>query len=159
MKPIIRNIAKYIAGIAGGLFLLSLVGYFLMYKKAPDLHQAKWKSISVEYLVREGTNFQKQTWSTTNQTVLERLSNALKVERAGDLWGIGTMTTNKITLQLVNGKSFIIYINEPTKLCMNEFLNPPTGFSLKVTRDFYDELKAVIESDVKTKIYFRSTDE
>ena len=140
--------------IVGSLFLLVLSSCSLMYKKAPDLYQAKWKSISVEFLVRKDGNFQKQTWSTTDQVVLERLYNSLKVERASDLWGSGMMTTNKITLQLVNGKGFIIYIVEPTKFCMSESSTPSIGFALDVTRNFHDELKAIIESDIKAKIYF-----
>ncbi|MCK4401539.1 hypothetical protein KAW08_04470 [bacterium] len=64
------------------------------------------------------------------------------------------MTSNKITLELTNGKRFILYVNEPTRLCMNEFPNPPTGFSLDVTHDFHDELKTIIESETKTTVYF-----
>ena len=151
MRPVIYNIAIC---IAGSLFLLTLPSCFLMYKKAPNLHQAKWESISMEYLVRDGVEFQRQTWSTTDRIVLDRLSNSLKIKRAGDLWGIGTMTHNKIALKLANGKRFIIYVNEPTRLCMNEFPNPSTGFSLDVTRNFHDELKTIIESETKSTIYF-----
>lgn len=151
MRPVIYNIVICIAGI---LLLSALHGCFLMYEKAPNLHQAKWESISIEYLVREGVEFQRKTWSTTDRIVLDKLSNSLKIKRAGDLWGIGTMTCNKITLKLVNGKRFIIYVNKPTKLCMNKFPNPSTGFSLDVTRNFHDELKAIIESETKSTIYF-----
>ena len=146
-----KNIAIF---IVGSLFLLGLSGCSLMYKKAPDLHQAKWKSISVAYLVRKDTDFKMQTWLTTDQAVLSRLFNSLKVKHAANLWGAGMMTTNKITLQLVNGKSSIIYIVEPTKLCMSESSTPSVGFALDVTREFHDELKAIIEFDTKAKIYF-----
>jgi len=64
------------------------------------------------------------------------------------------MTSNKILLRRADDRQFVLYVNEPTLLCMNEHPNPPTGFSLKETRAFHDELKAIIESEVGVRVYF-----
>ncbi|MEA3343115.1 MAG: hypothetical protein U9Q92_03030, partial [archaeon] len=79
---------------------------------------------------------------------------SLKIKKTGDLWGLGIMATNKITLELENNKIFTLYITDPNELAMNEAPNPKTGFGLNITNDFYNKLKNMIESDVGEEIYF-----
>ena len=144
--------------IIGIILILAIVLFFffgreILYKKLPDLHESKWKSISVEYLSGEDKSV-KQTWSTTDQIILDQLQSSLKVTGGGDLWGAGMMLSNKIELHFANGKIWTIYIVEPTKFTINNSLTPERGFGLDATPGFYNTLKNVIESAKKESVYF-----
>ena len=136
------------------LFLLPLIIASCMYQKAPNIKQSEWKSIDAEFQVKEENEFIRKKWSTVNKKILNELSNSLEIKKAGNLWGLGTMTTNKVTIELENNKVFTIYIVEPNKFAMNEEPNPKTGFSLDVTYEFYRNIKNIIESDIGEEIYF-----
>ncbi len=148
---------KIIAIVGVALFFVIVLFFFfgreLLYKKLPDLHESKWKSISVEYLTGENKSV-KQTWSTTDQMVLDQLQSSLQVLSGGDLWGAGMMLSNKIEIRLANGKRWTIYISEPAKLTINDSLTPERGFGLDVTPNFYNTLKTIIESAKKESVYF-----
>lgn len=125
-----------------------------LYQKAPDLHISPWTEMTVEFQVLDGTNLTRHTWSTSDAPILQQLSKALVVTHVVDLWGIGTMASNKILLKRADGRQFVLYVNEPTKLCLNEDPGPSTGFGLDVTRPFYDQLKSIIETQTGVTVYF-----
>ena len=136
------------------LLILPLMIASCMYQRAPDIKQSGWKSIEVEFQIKENNEYIKRTWSIDDKQILNELSNSLQIKKAGDLWGLGTMTTNKITLELENNKIFTLYITDPDKLAMNEEPNPKTGFGLDITNAFYNKLKNIIESDIGEEISF-----
>ncbi len=118
-----------------------------LYKQAPDLQESRWISITVEYMVEgNGSKIERKSWTTDDQKILDHLQKSLTVTHSGDLWGAGIMLSNKIELRLANGKSWTIYIVEPTKLTINDSLTPERGFGLDVTPDFVEVVKTTIES-------------
>jgi hypothetical protein len=147
---------------AGSLSVLSTVACVLMplgvvgciYERLPDLHEAVWQSLSVEYLAVEEPNRRREVWSTTDRDLLNRLQKAFRVQKSGDLWGIGKMTSNRLELRLSTGRTFEMYLVSNTKLTVNEYPDPKTGFAVTVEPGFYSLLKATIEGDRKQTIHF-----
>ena len=123
-------------------------------KSLPDLQEANWVSVSVEYSVGEGSELEKQTWSTTDRKVLDRLQEQLQVKHIVDLWGIGTVTSNKIDLRLANGQKWVMYIVDPVKIAINDPDTQRGGYYLKVTPAFYKSIKALIESTQEEPVHF-----
>jgi len=142
------------------LMAITYVPYFVFHlicgcsSSLPDLHEAKWVSFSVDFLVGEGSEVERQTWSTNDRRVLDRLQEQLQVKYTGTLWGIGTMTSNKIDLRLANGQRWIMYIVEPAKIAINDPAGQKGGYYLKVTPAFYESIKALIESTQEEPVYF-----
>ncbi|MCK5319795.1 hypothetical protein KAJ61_00210 [Candidatus Parcubacteria bacterium] len=136
-------------------FFIALLFFFGrgMHEESPNLHDSNWKSISVEYLTGENKS-EKQIWSTNNQAVLNQLQASFNVIESGDLWGYGTMTSNKIKLELSNGLKYELHLTSETEIVLNDYENLETGFGLDVAQDFYNTLKTVIESAKKESVYF-----
>ncbi|NCC62212.1 MAG: hypothetical protein EOM12_15030 [Verrucomicrobiae bacterium] len=129
------------------IYIPMLTSCLFPYHKAPVLSEMKWESLYVEYIEMSKGESVRKSWTTNNKDVLNELRESLKVLDAGDLWGLGTMTSNKLRLTLVGGEEWVIYIVSKTSLAINKAIDPPTGFGLKVAPLFYDTLKKVIEHD------------
>ena len=126
----------------------------LMYAKVPDLHNSKWESITVEYLVNTDSGQQRKTWSTADQSVLYQLQQSLKITRSGDLWGYGTMTSNKSDLELADGRKYVLHINSETQLCLNDYEMIKTGWGLDASPSFKNTLETQIESETKEDVHW-----
>jgi len=128
---------------------LSLSGCWTMQVKIPDLHSAKWKSLEVEYLVKTDSGERGRVWSTVDPKVLDCLQKSLVVASDGDLWGYGTMTSNRIAIQLADGRKYILHVISDNHLCLNDYGSAKTGWSLDATADFQQTLKALIQEATK----------
>jgi hypothetical protein len=144
--------AKKLIGISVAIGVLSLNGCWTMQAKMPDLHSAKWKSLEVEYLVKTDSGEERKVWSTADPTVLDRLQKSLKIASGGDLWGYGTMTSNKIGLELANGRKYILHVNSDTQLCLNDYEKAKTGWGIHATADFQQTLKQLIKTATKEDV-------
>lgn len=144
--------------IIGVIIVFAIVLFFffgkeLYYSEPPNLHESRWKSITVEYQTEENKS-EKQVWTTTDQIILDQLQASFKVIGGGDLWGYAIMTSNKIKLELVNGLKYELHLDSKTGVILNDYENLETGFGLEVSPDFYNTLKKVIKSAKKESVYF-----
>lgn len=161
---------KYIISII--LLLIISFGYwivsndFFMYEKVPNLYDTRWKSISVEYLFDKCSIKNKETWSTTDQQILNKIQESLHIKYSGDLWGYASVgsvdrngdTFNKIDLELNDGRKYELDFGSETEMGLDDHEITETGFRLEVTSDFHDVLKEIIQNTQKRPIYLYKKD-
>ena len=133
--------------------VVSLVtaGCWTMYSPIPDIRHVRWKSITVNYATVEDSFSHSNVWSNSDPVVLNHLREALVVKSGCDLWGYGTMKSNRIALELIDGRKYELCITSDTGLCINDYDKAKTGWGLQITPQFEEALRQEIRSSEKIK--------
>jgi len=117
------------------------------HQPVPDLNISQWKSFKVAYLVAGQSGDNLNIWSTDNPELLDQIQSSLKIVRGGDLWGYGVMNSNKIDLELDDGRKYTIHITSDDGICLNDYDQAKTGFGLDISGEFISTLKTMIRDN------------
>jgi hypothetical protein len=162
---------KWVRGhpILAGILLFPVVGYFSL-DAWLNYHMSvtgrEWKRLSVDYCVGEGQQVQMKTWTTSEPQLLNKLRNSLTIYRQTGLTLIGTMRTNRLTIDFNYGNRLEMYViqEEECKLspyqgekCQLSFHDPDRrylSFHLDTSGEFVRLMRKEIEAGGEGKIHF-----
>jgi hypothetical protein len=74
-----------------------------------------------------------------------------------DIWGYGTMTSNKIDLELEDGRKYVIHIVHRDGVCLNDYERLHAGFSVRLSPDFVATVKSLIDAETGESAFFYDT--
>ena len=117
------------------------------------LTATKWKSLSVQYCVGEGSTVVMKSWSTSDEALLDQLQH-LGVQEVSPLSLIGTMTTNRLDIVLATGETIRMYVLDEHMLTMHDPARKKKSYSLRLDGDFVKRLRSMIDDQAHDSIHF-----